>query len=57
MGRPVQVSKLVELVAQRAGLALDERMVRAIKQDRRYLPPPTPPARARSISACAKSRA
>ena len=40
-GRPVRVSRLVDLVAQRAGLVLDEQMTRAIKQDRRYLPPPT----------------
>ena len=41
MGRPIQVSRLVELVAQRAGLALEERTTRAIQQDRRYLPPPS----------------
>lgn len=40
-GRPVQVSRIIELVAERAGLVLEERMVRAIKQDRRYLPPPS----------------
>jgi hypothetical protein len=40
-GRPVKVSRIVDLVADRAGLVLDERVVRPIKQDRRYLPPPS----------------
>ena len=41
LGQRVHVSRIVELVAKRAGLVLEERMVRAIQQDRRYLPPPT----------------
>jgi len=36
----VQVSRLIGLVAERAGFVLEERTVRAINRDRRYLPPP-----------------
>jgi hypothetical protein len=40
-GTPVAVSKIVDSLAEKAGLELTERVERELPADRRYLPPPT----------------